>query len=79
MRQIAYLGRLIIVLLVLAPSALPTVVNAASQAQSRVRSLVPARAVQEAADLAITALNCSAGVVPDVGAAELEILGEEAC
>jgi hypothetical protein len=68
---------LLIVLLILVPLALPIVAGAASQSFQSMTPLVPARSAQGGADLTITALNCPAGVVPDVGAAELDHLGEE--
>jgi hypothetical protein len=77
-RQTLYLIRLLIVLLVLAPLASPPAAGATAEAESRVTPLAPLSAAQCAADLSITALNCPAGVVPGVDAAELEILGDEA-
>ena len=78
MRQIVYLARLLIILLVLAPLASPPIAGATPQAPSRANPLVTEMVAQEAVDLTITALNCPAGVVPDIDAAELEILGEDA-
>jgi hypothetical protein len=77
-RQTVFLARLLIVLLVLAPLALPSVAGATLQTPSTAHPLVPVSAAQDVADLSITALNCPAGVVPDVDAAGPEILGEEA-
>jgi hypothetical protein len=77
-RQIVYLARLLIILLVLAPLASPPIAGATPQAPSRANPLVTEMVAQEAVDLTITALNCPAGVVPDIDAAELEILGEDA-
>ena len=78
MRQTLYLTRLLIVLLVLMPLALPTVASATTRAESRMTPLIPVSAAQDTTDLSITALNCPAGVVPGVDAADLEILGDEA-
>lgn len=78
MRPTLYLIRLLIVLLVLVPLASPTAAAATLQVESGVTPLVPVSAAQNAADLSVTALNCPAGVVPGVDAAELEILGTDA-
>jgi hypothetical protein len=77
-RQTLYLARLLIVVLVLMPLALPTVASATTRAELRMTPLIPVSAAQDTTDLSITALNCPAGVVPGVDAAELEILGDEA-
>ena len=78
MRQTVCLARLLTVLLILALLASPTIAGATSQSPPSVAPLVPARSAQGTADLFITALNCPAGVVTDVGAAELDLLGDEA-
>src|SRR5688500_604800 len=78
MRQMVDLARLLVVVLVFAQLGMPQVTGAAPRTPSPANLLMPVRAAQEAADLTITALNCPAGVVPNVAATELEILGEEA-
>jgi hypothetical protein len=76
-RQTLSLARLLIVLLVVAPFALPTAADATPRTESRLTPLVPVSAAQDAADLTIIALNCPAGVVPVGDTAQLETLGDE--
>jgi hypothetical protein len=73
-----FLARLLIVLLAVTPLALPTVAGATARSELSATPLGLVSAAQEVADLTITALNCPAGVIPDIDAAGLETLGDEA-